>query len=117
MTLADAERGGSCTVSTLEPSTSRLPQSASGMTTFADAVISCPSTVRPVSDDAATFADAFAAPAATLARTSSESTVISPAKSETANAPTPLCALDETPGWAVDAASAEPIRTIEPSSG
>ena len=43
--------GGFCAVSIDEPSTSRLPQSASGTTAFADGVISCPSTVRPVSVD------------------------------------------------------------------
>ena len=64
VTVAFADRGGSCTVSTMEPSSSRLPQSASGMTTFADGVMSCPSTVRPVSDEAETFAEEFADPAA-----------------------------------------------------
>ena len=87
------------------------------MTAFGDGVMSCPSTTRPVSDDAETSADAFAGPAATLARTSSESTVISPPKSETASAFTLACALDETPGWATTLTPPEPIRTIEPSSG
>ena len=43
--------------------------------------------------------------------------MISPPKSATASALTPLWELEETPGWATTRASAEPIRTIEPSSG
>ena len=44
-----------CTVSTTEPSSSSVPQSASGMTAFGDGVISWPSTVRPVTVEAETF--------------------------------------------------------------
>ncbi len=117
VTVACAERGGSSTVSTMEPRSSRLPQSASGMTEFADGVMSCPSTVSPVSVEAETLPEALAEPAATLVRTSSESIAISPPKSDTDRALTFACALDETPGWAATPASADPIRTIEPSSG
>ena len=78
---------------------------------------SCPSTVSPVSVEAATFPEALTEPAATLARRSSDSTVISPPKSETASAPAFACALDDVPAWATTCASAEPTLTIEPSSG
>ena len=43
--------------------------------------------------------------------------MISPAKSDTASAPVFACALEDVPGWAATWASAEPIFTIEPSSG
>ena len=114
---AFAERGGSCTVSTCEPSSSRLPQSSRGTTTFAAGVTSCPSTVRPFTVDAETLPDALADPAATLARRSIDSIVISPSKSETASAPTVAWAVEVTLGWAAAFASADPMRTIEPSSG
>ena len=117
MTDALAERGGFCVVSTWEPSTSSVPQSASGTTRFGAGVISCPSTVSPVIEDAETLPEALTDPAATLARRSSEVTVISPAKSDTASAPVFACALEDVPGWATTWASADPIFTIVPSSG
>ena len=117
VTVALADRGASSTVSTIDPSSSRLPHSASGTTEFADGVMSCPSTVRPVTDDAEMFPEALAEPAATLVRTSSESMEISPPNNDIARAPTFAWALDDTPGWTATPASADPIRTIEPSSG
>ena len=117
VTLAVAVRGGFCVVSTWEPSTSRVPQSASGTTRFGDGVISCPSTVRPVIEDPETLPEALTVPAATLTRRSSEATVISPPKSETASAPVFACALEDVPGCATTCASAEPIFTTVPSSG
>ena len=74
MTVALAERGGFCDrLDDWEPSTSSVPQSASGTTRFGDGVISCPSTVSPVIDEAETLPEALTDPAATLARRSSES--------------------------------------------
>ena len=52
VTVAVAERGAFCVVTTWEPSTSSVPQSASGTTRFGAGVISCPSTVSPVIEDA-----------------------------------------------------------------
>ena len=80
-------------------------------------MISWPSTVKPVIVDPATSEDAFAVPAAALALRSIDSAVISPPKSETASAVVRAWALDETPGCAATCPPAEPIRTIEPSSG
>ena len=117
VTLAVAERGAFCELSTEEPSTSSEPQSASGTTRFAAGVISWPSTERPVIADAETLPDALTDPAAALARTSIDSTVTSPPKSETASAPTPAWALDDSPGWATTRWLAEPIRSTEPSAG
>ena len=57
-----AERGGFCVVSTWEPSTSRVPQSASGTTRFGAGVISCPSTVSPVIEDPETLPEALTDP-------------------------------------------------------
>ena len=67
--------------------------------------------------EAETLADALTEPAAALARTSIDSTVTSPPKRETASAPTPAWALDDSPGWATTRWLAEPIRTTEPSRG
>ena len=60
--------------------------------------------MRPVIVEAETLPDALTEPAAALARMSSESTVISPPKSETASAPTLACALDDVAGLRDDAA-------------
>jgi len=87
------------------------------MTTFGVGVTSCPSTVRPFTVDAETLPDALADPAATLARRSTDSIVISPPKSDTASAPTVAWAVEVTLGWAAARASADPMRRIEPSSG
>ena len=106
-----------CSASTWEPSTSSVPQSASGTTRFGAGVISCPSTVRPVIVEAETLPEALTAPAATLARRSSDATVISPPKSDTASAPVLAWALDDVPGWATTWASAEPTFRIAPPSG
>ena len=62
MTDALAERGGFCVVSTWEPSTSSVPQSASGTTRFGAGVISCPSTVSPVIEDPETLPEALTDP-------------------------------------------------------
>ena len=55
--------------------------------------------------------------AAVQPRTSSESIVLSPPNSVTASALTAPCALEETPGCAATFVEADPIRTIDPSSG
>src|SRR5262245_31088089 len=117
VTAAKAARGGFWTVATLEPSTSRLPQSAIGTTRFGAGAIVCPSTASPEIVDAETVPDELTEPAAALARTSSDSIVTSPPKSETASAPTDACALEETPGWATTRWFPEPIRRIDPSPG
>ena len=80
-------------------------------------MISCPSTVSPVIVDAETLPEALTEPAATLARMSSEvDRDLAGEEGHGERADAGLRARG-VPGWATTWASAEPILTIEPSSG
>ena len=116
VTALSAERGASEVVR-VDESTSSVPQSASGTWTLPLGVTGWPRTTRPLIVDVPTSPVAPAAPAAAPARMFTESTVISPAKTETARASITPSADDEVPCWAVALTVDAPTRRTEPSAG
>ncbi len=100
VTALSAERGSS-DVERVDPSTSSVPQSASGSWTLPVGVTAWPRTTRPVIVDVPTSPVAPAGPAAAPARTVTDSATTSPASAVTASARIVPSADDEMPGCAV----------------
>ena len=115
--LALARRGGVVVASVVCARTSRTPQSATGTCWPGDAATGCPRTLSPVTDEPLVTADAFADPAATVARTATAWAVTSPLKSDTSSTSATPWALAEVPAWAAALDEEEPSRAMLPSAG
>ena len=116
VTALSAERGSS-DVERVDPSTSSVPQSASGSWTLPVGVTAWPRTTRPVIVDVPASPVAPAGPAAAPARTFTDSATTSPASAVTASARIVPSAEDEVPGCAVVVAVEAPMRSTDPSAG